>query len=30
MPSKALNGGLREGHTQVVILTQVMIVEVNE
>lgn len=30
MPSKALNGGLREGHTQVMILTQVMIMEVNE
>lgn len=29
-PSKALNGGLREGHTQVMILTQVMIMEVNE
>lgn len=30
MPSKALNGGLWEGHTQVVILSQVMIMEVNE
>lgn len=29
-PSQALNGGLGEGHTQVMVLPQVMIVEVNE